>query len=332
VQTCSASIKATGTRYCPSIEDRIMLHPERDRHPIFLQPYGIDHSELYIQGLSTSIPPAAQQDLVRSVAGLESAQIMRPGYAVVYDFIYPDQLYPTLETKLVSGLYAAGQINGTSGYEEAAAQGLIAGINAALKVKGEEPFILDRSQAYIGVLIDDLVTKGVDEPYRMFTSRAEYRLLLRSDNADIRLSKYGYELGLLSEDHYSRVREKETVIAGLVERQKRGDSRSVAGNESGYPMHVEREVEAIILYEGFIDRELKKIAAVRSFEDVMLPDTIDYSGIGSLSAEAVEKLSRIRPVTLAQAMRIPGLRQTDMQVLQLFTHAFHVKRDEEEID
>ncbi|MCL6473202.1 MAG: tRNA uridine-5-carboxymethylaminomethyl(34) synthesis enzyme MnmG [Firmicutes bacterium] len=304
---------AMGTRYCPSIEDKVIHSQDRERHPVFLQPEGDDQSELYIHGLSTSLPVAVQEKIIRSTPGLEKAEIMRPGYAVMYDFIYPDQLLPSLETKLISGLFTAGQINGTSGYEEAAAQGLIAGINAALKVKGEPPFILDRSQAYIGVLIDDLVTKGVDEPYRMFTSRAEYRLILRSDNADLRLSKFGYKLGLIDEQSYAKVVEKERFIESAVD-DNMCEEETFKGEVPG---HVIREVTAEKKYKPYIAQEKKKIDEFKQLEDMPIPDDIDYSSIKGLSKEAVQKLSKIRPSTVGQASRIPGLRQSDLQIIRL---------------
>jgi tRNA uridine 5-carboxymethylaminomethyl modification enzyme len=314
--------ESVSTRYCPSIEHKVLREEKRDTQPIFLQPEGETSREYYIQGLSTCLPVEIQEKLVKSVVGLENARIMRPGYAVMYDFIYPDQLKPTLETKLISGLFTAGQINGTSGYEEAAAQGIIAGINAALKVKEKEPLILDRSQAYIGVLIDDLVTKGVDEPYRMFTSRAEYRLVLRSDNADIRLSHIGHELGLISEDRYSKVKKKEKFVKDMVEtisnsslNVERVIDEIDSSNISKQALY---EIRSHIIYQGIIEKELVKVEEYKKMENIIIPESVDYRNIYGLSNEAVEKLEIIKPLSIAQAARISGIRSTDVQILVIY--------------
>jgi tRNA uridine 5-carboxymethylaminomethyl modification enzyme len=349
----SGAIQAGGARYCPSIEDKFARFPEREQHPIFLQPDSMDRAELYVQGLSTSLSLEAQEELVSSIAGLENARIMRPGYAVAYDFIYPDQLYPTLETKAVPGLYAAGQINGTSGYEEAAAQGLMAGINAALKVQGREPFVLDRSQAYIGVLIDDLVTKGVDEPYRMFTSRAEYRLLLRSDNADIRLSGLAFDLGLIDGERHRLTQEKERLVAevaGSLEStiiqptDTLNDMLTGAGtspvNRSISAAELLRrpqitvadiewlapqlkkltEEECLLLevdvkYEGYIKRQLSQVKQFKRLEARHIPEELDYTRLYGLSIQAREKLTLVRPRSLGQASRVSGVSPADINAL-----------------
>jgi len=349
-----------GTRYCPSIEDKVLHGADRPGHPVFLQPQAADGAELYIQGLSTSLPPAAQEELVRSVPGLEHARIMRPGYAVMYDYVSPEQLLPSLETKLVKGLFTAGQINGTSGYEEAAAQGLIAGINAALKVKGEAPFVLDRSQAYIGVLIDDLVTKGVDEPYRMFTSRAEYRLILRSDNADLRLSKFGYEFGLIDEERYGRVKEKEEFVGRMVSKlasiilppSDRINNRLVSIGTTPVTGQVsllellrrpEVEVEHIeefypelasasndlkqqlaveAKYEGYVKRQHSQIRQFKRLEAKIIPAGIDYSKLNGLTIQARETLAKVCPRSIGQASRVSGVSPADVTALLIHIKQF----------
>jgi len=335
-------IKGTGVRYCPSIEDKIVRFPNKESHHIFLEPEGLNTEEIYVNGASTSLPYDVQIEMIRSIRGLENAEIMRPGYAIEYDFAFPTQVRATLETKLIEGLYFAGQINGTSGYEEAAAQGIIAGINAALKLRGDPPFVLDRSQAYIGVLIDDLVTKGTNEPYRMFTSRAEYRLLLRQDNADLRLAKYGQRFGLVGDDLFRSVEEKRGAIESELARLKtvftRGDrTGDGAGSLSqvlkrpgvtytdlktrfpdkvgSFPEEIERQIELEVKYEGYIERQKQQVQRFQKMESELLPPSADYAAIKGLRREAVEKLTRVQPRSLGQASRISGVSPADISVL-----------------
>ena len=334
----SGKIKGTGVRYCPSIEDKIIRFPEKESHHIFLEPEGLNTEEIYVNGASTSLPYDVQIEMIRSIRGLEKAEIMRPGYAIEYDFAFPDQIKATMETKLVEGLYFAGQINGTSGYEEAAAQGLMAGINAVLKLKGEAPFFLDRSEAYIGVLIDDLVVKGTNEPYRMFTSRAEYRLLLRQDNADIRLAKYGRQLGLVGDDFFRSVEEKRAAIelevarlrtvfdgsASLAQILKRPEATyeelraRFPEKARSFSDEVQRQIELEVKYEGYIGRQKEQIERFQKMESRLIPSSVDYSTIKGLRKEALEKLTRIRPRSLGQASRISGVSPADISVLMVW--------------
>ena len=337
----SGQIKSQGPRYCPSIEDKIVRFADKDRHQIFLEPEGRTTNEYYCNGISTSLPKDVQQKMLALIPGLEKAEILRWGYAVEYDFSPPTQLHPTMETKYIANLYFAGQINGTTGYEEAAAQGLMAGINAALKIKGMAPLILDRSQAYIGVLIDDLVTRGVDEPYRMFTSRAEYRLQLRHDNADRRLSPIGRRIGLVSEEAWGRLNEKEKLIeetikvlrdnyfehASLEQWLRRHDvdwesMLSIATEKLklkiDLPREVEEQIELEVKYEGYINRQTVQIERFQKLESKLIPSNFDYLSISHLRREAKEKFNKIRPVNIGQAGRISGISPADIAVLLLY--------------
>ncbi len=324
-------IKGTGVRYCPSIEDKVFRFPQRDRHHIFLEPEGLNTTEYYPNGISTSLPIDVQEDIIHSIEGLEEAKITRPGYGIEYDYIDPTQLYPTMETKNISGLYLAGQINGTTGYEEAASLGLMSGINAALKIKGKKPLILERSQAYIGVLIDDLITKGTDEPYRMFTSRVEYRLLLREDNADLRLTPIGYDIGLIDEERYRAVMRKKNNIDEEIKRLKEMRLEKVLRRPGVEYAQIftmvekrglsQEEVEALeieVKYEGFIRRQLNEITRLSKIEKIKIPEDMDFVKIHGLSTEIKEKLSKIRPLTLAQASRISGVTPAAISILMVY--------------
>ena len=330
----SGIIKGIGPRYCPSIEDKIVKFPEKRRHQIFLEPEGIETDEFYVNGFSTSLPFDVQVDLVRTIIGCENAEIMRPAYAVEYDFAFPTQLNPSLETKVCRNLFLAGQINGTSGYEEAGAQGLIAGINAARRVMGLDPIVLRRDQAYIGVLIDDLITKGTVEPYRMFTSRAEYRLLLRQDNADLRLSKIGHQIGLLSNRNYQKFSAKETAyenelirlqstyynsysLAKILSRPEM-TYKDLPNRNEALVDEVIQQVEIAVKYAGYIERQEVDIERFKNLEDKRIPDVFDFSTVPSLRLEARQKLADIRPATIGQAARISGVSPADISILMVW--------------
>ena len=327
----SGQIEGIGPRYCPSIEDKIVKFAEKERHQIFLEPEGIGTDEYYVNGCSTSLPFEVQVEMVRTIIGCEHAEILRPAYAVEYDFAFPTQLYPSLETKVCANLFLAGQINGTSGYEEAAAQGLMAGINAVRKIRSLEPLVLRRDQAYIGVLIDDLVTKGTSEPYRMFTSRAEYRLLLRQDNADLRLSQIGGEIGLLPIRNRERFEAKRSTIENEIMRlhktfnQRDSLAKMLSRPEVNYrdlPNQTEnlseeiiQQIEIAIKYAGYIDRQEIEVGRMKSLEDKNIPASLDYATVPSLRLEARQKLTKIRPLTIGQAGRISGVSPADISIL-----------------
>lgn len=359
----NGSIKGVGPRYCPSIEDKVMRFPDKEKHQVFIEPEGIYTEELYVGGMSSSLPEDVQTKMYRTVPGLEKAEIMRSAYAIEYDCIDPTQLKLSLEFKNISGLFGTGQLNGSSGYEEAAAQGIIAGINATLKVKNEEPLIITRSDGYIGVLIDDLVTKGTNEPYRMMTSRSEYRLILRQDNADLRLTEVGYKIGLVSKERYSRYLERKKAIEDEVNRIKKLqitnkkevnefletinstelkkpislyelikrpelDYYNVAPLDPERPEiseDVKEEVNIISKYEGYIEKQLEQVQQFRKFENRRIPDNIDYKKVNGLRMEAVQKLSSIRPANVGQASRISGVSPADISVLLIFLEHFYRK-------
>ncbi|EAG1285245.1 tRNA uridine-5-carboxymethylaminomethyl(34) synthesis enzyme MnmG [Listeria monocytogenes] len=352
----TATKKGTGARYCPSIEDKIVRFSDKPRHQIFLEPEGKNTEEVYVQGLSTSLPEEVQREMLRTIPGLENVEMMRVGYAIEYDAVMPDQLWPSLETKLVEGLFTAGQINGTSGYEEAAGQGLMAGINAARKVFEKEPVILGRDQAYIGVLIDDLVTKGTEEPYRLLTSRAEYRLLLRHDNADLRLTEIGHEIGLISDERYERFLAKQSAIEAEKERLEKtrikptaevqamlkeigsGELKDgilaadllrrpeitydkiaqIVSRETFVTDEIAEQVEIQIKYEGYIQKSNLQVEKMKRMEDKKIPENIDYDAISGLATEALEKLKKIEPLSIAQASRISGVNPADISILLVY--------------
>jgi tRNA uridine 5-carboxymethylaminomethyl modification enzyme len=363
----SGYIQGTGPRYCPSIEDKVVRFSDKNRHQVFIEPEGNYTNEMYVGGMSSSLPEDVQEKMYRSVPGLEKAKIVRNAYAIEYDCINSLELLPSLELKKVKGLYSAGQANGSSGYEEAAAQGLLAGINAARKIQEKDPIIIDRSQGYIGVLIDDLVTKGTNEPYRMMTSRAEYRLLLRQDNADERLTKLGYEIGLISEERYRKFEEKLNQIKKEIERVRNtfiGNTEKVqkllaehqstllpSGTslaelikrpELSYdilkpidserpelPEEVREEVNINLKYEGYIKRQLKQVEQFHKLERKKIPENIDYSAIGSLRLEAIQKLTDIQPESVGQAARISGVSPSDISVLLVYLEQYSMKKPDE---
>lgn len=352
----SGMIKGVGPRYCPSIEDKVVRFADKTRHQLFVEPCGSDTREMYLQGFSSSLPESVQTEMLHSIEGFEKAQIMRPAYAIEYDCADPTQLYPTLECKELEGLYGAGQFNGSSGYEEAACQGLVAGINAALKIKGEEPMILPRSSSYTGTLIDDLVTKGTEEPYRIMTSRSEYRLLLRQDNADERLTPIGHRVGLVSDERYAAFVGKMDRIHDEIERAEHTffgpsetlskildenglpspasgislaellrrpalDYEKLTPLDSGRPALTEREIysaQVALKYDGYIKRQLREVKRQSSLENRLIPEDMDYSSVKGLRTEAVQKLSRIRPVSIGAASRISGVSPADISVLLIY--------------
>ncbi len=330
-------IVGKGPRYCPSIEDKVMRFPERDRHQVFVEPEGLGTEEMYLNGLSSSLPEEVQHDFIHSVVGLEDAIIMRPAYAVEYDYLNPLQLKNSLESKVLENLFVAGQTNGTSGYEEAASQGLIAGINACQKLKGDKPLVLDRTQAYIGVLIDDLVTKGTKEPYRMFTSRAEYRLNLRHDTADERLTELGYEVGLASSERLEKLRDKVSKIEALQEllshrsyekrnalaalkipEVKLNDMAAVIPEINDYSTEIKTQTELKIKYDGYIKKQERQVDRFARLENILIPQDFDYDKVEGISAESREKFKQVRPSSLGQASRISGVRVSDITVLMVW--------------
>lgn len=357
-------ITGVGPRYCPSIETKIVRFPDKERHQLFIEPEGLDTEEMYVQGMSTSMPIDVQMEFLRTIPGLENVRIMRPGYAIEYDCINPLQLKPSLEFKKISGFFSAGQTNGTSGYEEAASQGLIAGINAALKIQGKEPLILKRSDGYIGVLIDDLVTKGTNEPYRVMTSRAEYRLLLRQDNADLRLTEKGRQVGLVSDERYARFVKRRDSIKNTIEllseirihpnketlaKMQEFELGSIHNTVTAADLlkrkeisyddlkhivelpeiseDVKKQVEITLVYEGYIKKQLEQVERMEKLEEKLLPEDINYDEVSSLRDEAREKLNAIRPISIGQVSRISGVSPADISVLLVYLEQY--RRQEE---
>ncbi len=352
----NGSIKSTGPRYCPSIEDKVMRFRDKERHQLFIEPEGESTEEMYVQGMSSSLPEDVQLEFLRTIEGLENVEVMRTGYAIEYDCIDPTQLKLSLEFKHIDGLFSAGQVNGSSGYEEAAGQGILAGINASLKIKGKEPLILKRSDAYIGVLVDDLVTKGTNEPYRMMTSRSEYRLLLRQDNADLRLTEIGYQVGLVKDERYKAFIKKKEDIDAEIERLKnlqitgkkevneflfKMGSAELKKPTSLYELikrseldyynikgldperkelsrQVTEQVNIVSKYEGYITKQLEQISQFTKYENKFIPEDLDYNEVKGLRTEAIQKLDSIKPVNIGQASRISGVSPADINVLLIF--------------